>query len=81
MRALLQVIDNPNSEVGADFEKKKSSEKQSFLPLLKKLLLFWILSKWGGEGPAHFFSPFHKCIFGGVYFLQSANNLNFKLFF
>ena len=34
MRALPQVIDNPNSEVGADFEKKKSSEKQSFLPLL-----------------------------------------------
>ena len=34
MRALPQVIDNPNSKVGADFEEKKRCYKQSFLPLL-----------------------------------------------
>ena len=31
----------------------------------KKLLFFWILSKWGIGGPCpNFWAPFHKCIFG-----------------
>ena len=34
----------------------------------KKLLFFWILSKWGGS-------------IKGVNFLQNANNMNFRLFF
>ena len=49
----------------------------------KKLLFFWILSKWGGGCQKFFvtFSEVHFWSIKGVHFLQNANNLNFKLFF
>ena len=49
----------------------------------KKLLFFWILSKWGGGVLPNFFATFLWVQFWsikGVYFLQNDNNFNFKLF-
>ena len=50
----------------------------------KKLLFFWILSKWGGGALPNFFvtlSLVHFWSIKGIFFLQNANNLKFKLFF
>ena len=53
--------------------------------LLKKtaVLLDFVQMRGAGEGPAQFLSQFEEVHFWsikGVYFLQNANNLNFKLF-
>ena len=48
----------------------------------KKQLLFWILSKWGGEGPAQIFGTIswvHFWLVKGVSFYQNGNNLNLDI--